>query len=198
MIGSQGLLIGLPIYRPIGLCWTMMHGRGEIGAAPMSDVATLLPARQCGVWVFFFYSFYFVLFYFLRICFDSTSTRADSSRFLPNRVFNSQEPAYTKKAMNHANSGRTSRVWKLLTVLAVQIWVLFLVLTPIVDASNHHEMLLDLYRSHRLSSSFMSQSRFLSNFFASFCLFAVSVFVSTLRALELRGMSKLALCSFSM
>ena len=60
------------------------------------------------------------------------------------RVFNSQEPAYTRKAINRANRGQTSRVWKPLTVLTVQIWILFLELTTIVDASNHHVMLLDL------------------------------------------------------
>ena len=60
------------------------------------------------------------------------------------QVFNSQEPAYTRKAVNRANRGQTSRVWKPLMVLAVQIWNLFLELTTIVVASNHHAMPLDL------------------------------------------------------
>ena len=60
------------------------------------------------------------------------------------RVFNSQEPACTRKVENRANRGQTSRVWKPLTVFAIQIWILFLELTTIVDASNRHVMLLDL------------------------------------------------------
>ena len=55
---------------------------------------------------------------------DSASTRVDLGRFPPKWVFNSQEPAYTRKGVNRAN--------------------LVLVLTTIVDASNHHKMLLDL------------------------------------------------------